>query len=134
MATPTHETIQTYCNEKLFLRFDSQIVMIPSLFINNFCLMFSFRLRLLCSLCFCYKLCFFMITPCIFRSGAVSILMFTHVLQSYLAFETINVSSQKPCILRSLIFHRPIDIRHSPLLLLTLDIDMPVYRCILYVS
>ena len=44
---------------------------------------------------------FFMVMPCIFRSGAVSILTFTHAPQSYLAFEAINVSSQKPCILHT---------------------------------
>ena len=44
-------------------------------------------------------LCFFMVTPRFFGSGAVSILMFTHVPLSYLAFEAIKVSNKKLCIL-----------------------------------
>ena len=42
---------------------------------------------------------FFIVTPWFFRSIAVLILTFTHMPQSYLAFEAINMSSQKPCIL-----------------------------------
>ena len=42
-----------------------------------------------------------MVMPRFFRLGAVSILTFTCIPQSYLAFEAINVSSQKPRILRT---------------------------------
>ena len=102
MATPTREMIETCCNKNhLHDLINKSSSWFPSLFINYFVWHFVFGLgsRVPCSST--TILCFFIVTLRFFRSIAVSILMFTRTLQSYLAFEAINMSSQKPCILHT---------------------------------
>ena len=106
MATPSRETIKICCNKNhlhdlytYLSRFISLIVF--TFFINNFCLVLSFLVGLCVPCSSTTTLRFFMVTPHFFRSGATLTLTFTHVLQSYLAFEVINMSSQKPCILHT---------------------------------
>ena len=72
----------------------------PILFINSFCLALSFWLGLLCTMFFATTLHVFRLMPRCFRSVEYQYQYWCLlVAYSYLAFEAINMPSQKPCIL-----------------------------------
>ena len=111
MATPSRETIKICCNKNRL--YDLYIIISVMIYFTNCLHDFLTFLLITFVLCFLFwlgscvpcssttTLRFFMVTPHFFRSGATSTLTFTRVLQSYLAFEAINMSSQKPCILHT---------------------------------
>ena len=117
MATPTCETIETRCNEKssswhldfvfmiciwVTIHFTSHLQDFIAflLIIFIWCFLFSWDSCASCSyattLHSSWQHC---VHQEITTQQILSILTFTHALQSYLTFEAINVSNQKPCIL-----------------------------------
>ena len=106
MATPTHETIETCCNEKssswfvhisVTIRFTNCLHDFLDFLFLTFVLCFLFGLGSCAPCSSSTILLFFMVTPRFFRSGIIN----TDTIILLDLWSSFNVSSQKPCILHT---------------------------------
>ena len=115
MATPTHETTETHC-DKISYSWVSQFGLHNLHICHNsihksssrfldflliifvWCFLFGLVFCALCSSTTTWS-CYIDQEVTTQQIISISILMFTGMLQSYLTFEAINMSIQKPCIL-----------------------------------